>query len=162
MLYPSIEVLLFSTLFLFVNMLLLNKNEIKSKISLKTNKMLIQLLFSVLMSLFLICACRGLGAEKTLDCSECALNEYIRKGFGHFYAQVNVEVTGGHQRSNSAECHYFSGWGPRSAWRWWRGGLRTSLAGRRPARRAAGCGRCRVAAADGARWRLPVARGGGA
>ena len=34
-----------------------------------------------------------------------ALNEYIRKCLSRVFAQVNIEVTRGHQRSNLAECN---------------------------------------------------------
>ena len=40
-----------------------------------------------------------------------ALDEYFRKYYGHFFVQVNIEVTRGHQMSNLAGCHiiFFSG-----------------------------------------------------
>ena len=37
-----------------------------------------------------------------------ALNDYIPMYFSHFFAQVNIEVNRGHQRSNLAECHNIS------------------------------------------------------
>ena len=38
-----------------------------------------------------------------------ALNEYFRKYFSHFFAQVNIEVTIGHQRPKLGGVPYFFG-----------------------------------------------------
>ena len=45
------------------------------------------------------------GIERHGKNRSIALNEYLRKHFQHFFAQVNIEVTRGHQMSNLAECH---------------------------------------------------------
>ena len=46
--------------------------------------------------------------RKAREKRSIALNEYIRKYLGQYFARVNIEVTRGRQRPNLVECHIIS------------------------------------------------------
>ena len=47
--------------------------------------------------------------KEALENGWMALNEYIRKGFSHFFTQLNIEGTRGYQRSKFSGVSYFFG-----------------------------------------------------